>query len=154
MSSRARFRDRLEGARLVHLDARIVAYHLLAEAQYADLTGLLFRGLESGDVAGQTSAVTLYQLLVEPYRQGRMEAANRAADYLSAFRNLELVPVDPELATQAAQVRARLGGRVERALQIATALDREADVYLTEDSGLRRVAGMEIVSLEDYLAPA
>lgn len=154
MSSRARFRDRLERARLVHLDARVLAYHLLAEAQYADLTGLLFRGLETGDVTAQTSAVTLYQLLVEPYRQGRMESADRAADFLSAFRHLELVPMGPELATQAAQVRARLGGRLERAVQIATALDREADVYLTEDSGLRRVAGMEIVNLEDFLAPA
>jgi hypothetical protein len=64
---------------------------------------------------------------------------------------LELVPVTSEVAVQAAQVRAQLGGRPERAVQIATALIGGADVYLTEGSGLRRIVGMAVVNLEDYL---
>lgn len=151
MSLRARFRDRLEEARRVHLDPRALAAHLLAVPGQVELTRQLFEGLREGDVTGQTSALSLYQLLVDAYRQGEDGAAGDAADYLTAFRGLEIVPVSAAVARQAAEVRARLGGRSERAVQIATALDARADLYLTRDSGLRRIAGMEVLDLTDFV---
>lgn len=155
MSRRARFRERLEAARLVHVDGKVLAYHLLGERRWGELTRLLFDGLQGGDVAGQTSVVSLYQVLVEPYRRGRDEEAGKAADLLTAFKGLDLVPVTPGVAHRAAQVRARLGGRSERALQIATALESGADLYVTRGSGLRRIVGTEVLDLDDFAeAPA
>lgn len=150
MSRRARFRERLEEAGLVHVAPRPLAAHLVGRGRFVALTRLLFDTLEAGDVRAQTSSLTLYQLLAEPYRRGREEEAGRAADYLGAVRGLELVPVSAELARQAARVRARLGGRTERAIQIATALEAGAELYVDEDSGLRRIAGMRVLDLEDY----
>ena len=154
MSLRARFRDRLEAARRVHVDPRALASHLLAVPGQVELTRLLFEGLRDGSVTAQTSALSLFQLLVEPYRRGRGEAAAAAADYLTAVRGLEVVPVSAAVGRQAAEVRARLGGRSERAVQIATALEADADLYLTRDSGLRRVAGMEMLDLADFVEGA
>lgn len=151
MSLRARFRDRLEEARRVHLDPRALAAHLLAVPGQVELTRLLFEGLGDGGVSGQTSSLSLFQLLAEPYRRGRDEAAASAADYLTAVRGLEIVPVSASIARQAAEVRARLGGRSERSVQIATALGADADLYLTRDSGLRRIAGMEVLDLADFV---
>jgi predicted nucleic acid-binding protein len=153
VSLRARFTDRLEAARRVHVDARVLAYHLLGRAPYADLARLLLEGVRSGRIEAQTSAVSLYQLLAEPYRAGAEEAAARAARYVSAFPGLEMVPVDASVARQAAQVQARLGGRPERSIQVATALAGDADLFVTRGSGLRRIAGMEVLDLEDYLEP-
>lgn len=150
MSRRVRFRERLEAAALVHVDARVLARHLLGDDRYLRLTRLLFRGLEGGEVEGQTSAVSVYQLLAEPYRRGREDDARGAADYLAALRGLEVVPVGAGVARRAAQVRARLGGRPERAIQIATALEGDADVFVAQGSGLRRIAGTVVVDLEDY----
>lgn len=150
MSRRARFRERLEEASLVHVAPRPLASHLVGRDRYVELTRLLFDVLAEGEVRGQTSALTLYQLLAEPYRRGDEEEARRAGDYLTAVRGLEQVSVTAGLARQAARVRARLGGRTERAVQIATALDAGADLYLDLDSGLRRIAGTEVLDLEDY----
>lgn len=150
MSLGARFRERLEAAVLVHVDARVLAHHLLGNDRYTALTGLLFDGLDAGEFAARTSAVSLYQLLAEPYRRRREDDARRAADYLTALRGLEVVPVSAEIARRAAQVRARLGGRPERALQVATALEEGADVFLAQGSGIRRVAGTAVVDLDDY----
>lgn len=150
MSRRARFRERLEAAGLVHVDARVLAHHLLGDERFTGLTRLLFEGLREGGVEAQTSAVSLYQLLAEPYRRRRDEDARSAADYLTAVRGLEIVPVTADVARRAAQVRARLGGRPERAVQIATAVEGGADVLLARSSGIRRVAGTEVVDLEDY----
>lgn len=152
MSARARFRDRIEEARRLHVDARVLAYHLLARPKgYAELTRLLFAGLTSGAVRAQSSSLSLFQLLSEPYRRGMGEEAERAARYLSAFPGLRLVPVTDAVARQAAEVRANLGGGVELAVQIATALAGDADQFLTEGSGLRRIAGVEVLNLEDFL---
>ena len=150
MSPAARFRARLEDARRVHLDARVLAYHLLGDPRYLELTRLLFAGLRSGAVRGQTSALALYQLLVEPWRRGEEERATELARHLSVVPGLDLLPVSADIAAQAAQVRARLGGTPERAIHIATALDAAADLYLTEGSGLRRVAAVSVMNLEDY----
>lgn len=154
MSLRARFTDRLEQARRVHIDARVLAYHLLGRPPYADLARRLLEGVRSGRIEAQTSAVSVYQLLAEPYRAGSDEVAARVARYVSAFPGLEMVPVGASVARQAAQVQARLGGRAERSIQVATALAGDADLFVTRGSGLRRIAGMEVLNLEDYLEPA
>jgi predicted nucleic acid-binding protein len=154
VSLRARFTDRLEEARRVHVDARVLAYHLLGRPPYADLARLLLDGVRSGRIAAQTSSLSLYQLLAEPYRTGSGEAAGRVARFVSAFPGLDMVPVGASVARQAAQVQARLGGRPERSIQVATALAGDADLFVTRGSGLRRIAGMEVLDLDDYLEPA
>jgi predicted nucleic acid-binding protein len=154
VSLRARFTDRLEEARRVHVDARVLAYHLLGHPPYANLARLLLDGVRSGRIEAQTSSLSLYQLLAEPYRTGSEEAAGRVARYVSAFPGLDMVPVGASVARQAAQVQARLGGRPERSIQVATALAGAADLFVTRGSGLRRVAGMEVLDLDDYLQPA
>jgi len=140
----------LEDATRVHVDARVIGYHLLADARYLELTRLLFSGLRTGKIRAQTSAVTVYQLLAELHRHGEPERAREIGKILTIHPGLELLPVTAEVAEQAAQVRAQLGGRTERALQIATALTAGADLYLTEHSGLRRIVGMSVANLESF----
>lgn len=142
----------LEDARLVHVDARVLAHHLIGHGRFLPLTRAVIGAIREGDVRGQTSVLTLYQLLAEVYRRGEAHRANELARSLMVHEGLELVPATAEIAVQAAQVRAQLGGRPERALQVATALATGADVYLTEGSGLRRIVGMTVANLEDWAA--
>ena len=142
-------RERLGEPALVHVDARVLAFHLLGTERHLAATRALFAALRDGAFQGQASAYSLYQLLAEPYRR---EAEGRVDDVvrrLTVSPGLEWVPVTPDIAGAAAQVRARLGGPAGRAVQIATALEREADVFLTEGSGLRRIAGTAVVNLGD-----
>lgn len=134
----------------MHLGPRVLAHHLLAAEPYVELTRLLFRSIGDGGPRAQSSTLALYQLLVEPYRRGEPELAERTGRYLTALRGLEWIPVDAELAGQAARVRAELGGSLERAVHIATALRVGVDLYLTEGSGLKRVAGMEVLDAADF----
>ena len=141
--------ERLARAALVHVDARVFALHLIGRAPTAQ-TELAFSGIASGSIKAQTSSLTLYQVLAEVYRQGKPDAARDVARNLRLYPRLGIVSASPEIAIQAAEVRARLGGRPERALQIATALVSGAEVYLTTGSGLRRIAGMQVLNVEDF----
>jgi len=115
-----------------------------------ELTRLLFEGLRSDKLRAQTSAISFYQLLTEPYRRGREDLALQAYKYLSGQRGLEIVPVTGAVARQAAEVQASVGGSHERSVQIATALLRGVRAYVTDKTALRRVGGMEVISLGDY----
>ncbi len=146
----ARLRARLANARRVHIDAPVLACHLLGTERYLELTRLLFACLDAGETTGQTSAISLYQILAEPYRRAQPQLAETALKGLASCTDLEIVPVTSEIAAQAANARAQLGGRVERAIQISTAVDRGADLYLTLGSTLRRIAGVQVEDLDDY----
>jgi predicted nucleic acid-binding protein len=142
--------QRLAQAHLVHIDARVFALHLVGNPKMVALTREVISGLREGRIRGQTSVMTLYQLLAELYRQGETRRAADLARDLMVHTGLAMVPASSEIAVQAAEVRAQLGGRPERALQVATALVGRADVFLTTESGLRRIAGMSVVNLEDF----
>lgn len=100
----------------------------------------------------QTSALSIYQLLTQPYREGQSELAERALRYLRGHAGLEIVPVTAAVARQAAEVQASLGGEAERSIQVATALLGGARAYVAHKTALRRIAGMEIISLDDFVS--
>jgi len=154
VSEAKRLHDAVRGRSLVHLDASVLALHAAAHPETLPLTRALFDSLAAGDLRGQTSALSVYQLLVEAYRRNEPETAERAERLLGSIPGLAIVAVTPQIARQAAQVRAQLGGRPERAIQLATALSGQADLFLTQRSSLRRVAGLSVESLETLRAEA
>lgn len=152
MSEHDQFDGLLRDPALVHLDASVLALHTAGIPGSLPLTRTLFRLMEAGEVAAQTSALSLYQLLMESYRRGEETTADRVERLIGALPGLEVIPLDGRIARQAAQVRARIGGSLERSVQLATALSEDADLFLTRHSSLRRVAGMGIESLDAYAA--
>jgi len=147
-----RLRETLASARRVHVDASVLALHLTGSARFTPLTRAVLEMLAAGRLQGSTSALTLYQLLVEAYRRGEAETAATAERYLTTIPGLDVIDVTPAIARQASQVRAQLGGSAERAVQIATALSQGAHLFLTQRSAFRRVAGMSVESLELFAA--
>ena len=142
--------EKLGEAHLVHIDARILALHLVADPEMSPLTREVMSAVREGKVRAQTSVMTLYQLLAELYRRGEASRAADLARDLTVHAGLEMVEASPEIAIQGAEVRAQLGGRPERAIQVATALVGRADIFLTTGSTLRRIAGMSVLNLDDF----
>jgi predicted nucleic acid-binding protein len=60
-----------------------------------------------------------------------------------------LVPIDIEVAELAADLRARYNLRTPNALQVAAAIVRRCEVFLTNDARLKRVAEIRVLTLEE-----
>ncbi|MBT8462591.1 MAG: type II toxin-antitoxin system VapC family toxin [Gemmatimonadetes bacterium] len=150
MSESEDFRVVLSDAGIVYVDAGVLALHLAGDPRYLPLTRVILGGLRDREFAGLTSAITIYQLLVEPYRSGEERTAERVEMLVAALPGLEVVPVSATVARQAAQVKAQIGGGLPRAIQIATALAGESEVYVTRRSTLRRIAGLGVVQLDAF----
>jgi predicted nucleic acid-binding protein len=146
----AAFRRVLAEAGIVYVDAGVLALHLVGDPGYLPLTRAILGGLRDREFTALTSAITIYQLLVEPYRSGHEATAERVEVLVAALQGLEIVPVSATIARQAAQVKAQIGGGLPRAIQIATALAGDSEIYVTRRSTLRRIAGLGVAQLDAY----
>jgi predicted nucleic acid-binding protein len=62
--------------------------------------------------------------------------------------NLETLPVSPEIADQAARIRALYGVKIPDSIQLAAALAANATAFLTNDSAIKSIHGLEILVLD------
>jgi predicted nucleic acid-binding protein len=72
-------------------------------------------------------------------------------DLLLHRRNFTLVSVNVAAAGRAAALRARYGIMTPDAIVVATALEMQCQVLLTNDLRLRRVAELRVLVLDDFL---
>lgn len=145
-------REKLTGAGIVGLDTSIFIYHLEANPTYAPLTKIAFENMEKGTFKGVTSAITLMELTVLPWRMGHENVAREYEAVLVNFPNLSIVDIDRNVARLAAKLRAEFNVTPADALQVAAGLQAGAKAFLTNDkrlSGLQTV--IEILILDDFV---
>lgn len=146
-----RLRTFLRRHHRVALDTSIFIYHVEANARYVDLTQAIFSWLESHTVSAVTSTVTLMELLVQPYRDSDEERINNFLTLFPTFPNLSWVAPDLEIASIAAQIRARHRLQTPDALQAATAIHGNATLLITNDPIFERLENLEVLILDRFI---
>ena len=135
----ARFDAALQDARRVLLDtSAMLAFHSRKEAGH-DLARILFARIQWDDdpLTGYYSVVSASELLVRPMRLGAAESAYAHA-FLRHFPNLHVVPVDFDVASRAATLRATKSVRAPDAFVIASGLLAGCDTIVTNDEGWKQ----------------
>ena len=107
--------------------------------------------LESPRAQAVTSTITMLELLVQPYRAADIDRVNKFYALLSTFPHLEWVAPSLRIVDIGAQLRAEHRLRTPDALQAATAISRRATGFVSNDPAFRRVAGLEVIVLDDLL---
>jgi predicted nucleic acid-binding protein len=148
-------RATIAGHRLVLLDTMVFSYHLGDHPRFAALTAVILDCIETGQVAGLTTAVTLAEVLTVPAQAGDLQAMQDYELFLTSFPNLHLVPLDVDLARETALVRGATGLRTPDAVQVAAARLHGADAIVTNDRRwLDRVTTPRVLLLDDLDRPA
>ena len=119
--------------RLLLLDSMVFSYHLSDHRLYAPLTSAILAAIESGQVAGLTTTVTLAEVLTLPAQANDLRALQDYELFLTSFPNLRLAPLDIDLARETALVRGATGLRTPDAIQVAAARLYGADAIITND---------------------
>jgi predicted nucleic acid-binding protein len=147
-----RLRETLDGYPLVFLDTMVFSYQLANHPRYAPLTSVVLKAVESGQIAGLISTVTLAEILTLPAKAGDRQAMQDYELYLTHFPNLRLVTLDTALARETALVRAATGLRTPDAIQVATARLAGADAIVTNDRRWDgKVTDPALVMLDSFL---
>jgi predicted nucleic acid-binding protein len=107
---------------LVALDTAVFINYIEEQPDYLPLIEPLFAEIDGSGREAVTSALTLLEVLVVPYRAADLALANRYEALLTRSRGLRVVDVDRTQLGTAAQLRAIYRLRAPDALQLAAAL--------------------------------
>lgn len=137
----------------VALDTSIFIYYIEEHPRYLPLIEPVFQRVGQGRLEVVTSALTLLEVLVVPYRAGNLALAERYEALLTRSRGLRLIELGREQLRLAAHLRAVHSSlRTPDALQVAAALSARAKVLVTNDRQLPTLASLRVARLDDHLA--
>jgi predicted nucleic acid-binding protein len=132
---------------LYGVDTMLFVYHFERNEQFGEPAGALLAAAEQGRCRLVTSVLSLLEVLVIPKRRGMEELCQRYRELFGSFPNLEVRPVDAQIAEIAADLRAAHAIRTPDALHLATALQARADAFVTEDRRLRGIRELRFLTL-------
>jgi predicted nucleic acid-binding protein len=134
----------------IGLDTSIFIYAIERHPRWVGILRPLFEAIDAGRICAATSALTLLEVLVVPYRLGDMALARRYEELLSAGRGMALVPVDLPILRGAAMIRAKTAAGTADAIQVAAAAAAGCTVFLTNDRRLDAGDVIRVLQLADY----
>lgn len=144
-----RLDDALRGVTYLGLDTAPLIYLIEAHPTYRLLVRDVARRISEGHFVGITSVVTIGEVLVQPFAHGDLGLQQRYREALLDGAGIRTLPVDAPLAERAAALRARYRMRLPDAIQVATAIDRGCEAFLTNDRRLARVTEIRVLVLDD-----
>jgi predicted nucleic acid-binding protein len=132
------------------LDTCIFIYLIEENPRYLPALWPIFDAANRGRRQLATSALTLLEVLVVPYRAGDPALAARYERLLTRGCGLRLLDVSRAQCKAAAQLRAGFALRTPDALQLAAALEAGCSAFLTNDRRLPAIPGLRILQLSAY----
>jgi len=142
--------EKLKG-KVVGLDTLVFIYHFEENQAYSPLTFSIFEGLEKGDFKGLTSILTLLEILVKPRKENNLLLTERYKLLFETFPNLQVKTLNENIADIASGLRANYNINTPDAIQIATALEAKADIFITNDVTLKKISEIKVLLLNEML---
>lgn len=137
--------------RVIAIDTSVFVYFLERDPVFGSLASDALTMVERGALRGLTSRLTLAALVTFPYSRGNTEVAEFYQNDLTAFPNLSMLDVDRHIARSAAWIRGRYGFRLPDAAHLATAIELDADTFLTNDRRLQQFEELPVTLLSDFV---
>jgi predicted nucleic acid-binding protein len=136
----------------VGVDTAIFIYLIEEHPRFLRLIEPLFREVDKGRRELVTSALTLLEVLVVPYRSGNHLLARRYEALLTQSRGVRVTEISRDHLRAAAQLRAATSVKTPDSLQLVAAMSGRCTVFLTNDRDLPAIPGIRILQLSSYRA--
>lgn len=138
------------GGGRVAIDTAVFIYFIEEHPRFLPEIDPLFREAAQGKRELVTSALTLLEVLVVPYRAGNRLLAERYEALLTRSRGVTLIGLSHDQLRAAAQLRAATGVKTPDALQLVAAIGGGCATFLTNDRRLPPVPGFRVLELASY----
>ena len=134
----------------IGVDAMTFIYLIEEHPTFLPIIAPLFRRADRGGERLVTSALTLLEVLVAPYRAGNRRLADRYEALLTRSRGIELVALTHDQLRAAAELRSAIKVKTPDALQLAAAIGAGCRAFVTNDRRLPSLAGLPVFQLSSY----
>lgn len=135
--------------RLVAIDTSVLIYLLEEHPEHARKSRRLFERFEHGSMRGIFSIVGMIELLTGVKKKNRQDLAQDYKILLSRLPNFDIYSIDEDIVDIASDLRVTYGVRTPDAIHIATAIAKDATMFITNDRALKKIKEIKVVSLGD-----
>lgn len=135
----------------IYLDTNIFIYFFEENPYYADHIEKLLNKISDQDATIISSTLLLSELLVSPYRTKNKHLIQVYQDLDQILTNLELISLDKNISQQAALLRAKYKIRTPDAIHLATAITKQANIFITADQKLKKIKEIPVKILKPIL---
>jgi predicted nucleic acid-binding protein len=137
--------DELGQINTIFIDTAPIIYYIEAHSQFGPLAKEVVNSFQSGKLSAFSSVITLTEVLSKPLEIGDEKLARKFADFLKHGKNLSLIEISTSIAERAGRLRGQYSDlRTVDAIQISTAIDAGADVFLTNDKKLKQIKEIKL----------
>lgn len=132
---------------LVTLDTAPIIYYLQDHEQLAPYFAPVFDAVSQGRLQIIVSSITLAEVMGGPLRDGNEILAAQYREVLTRSAGWQTLPVDEDVAVEAARLRARYRLRLPDAIQVATAILSHSYALVTHDSELSKITDIRVLGI-------
>ena len=132
----------------VSIDSNVFIY-VLEASPLGERARPIFSALEDGRLDGSIAAIGLAEILAGPARLQDVALFETYAAELGAVPNLRIVPVDAEIAADAAWLRGPGAIALADAIHLACARKSGSTAFVTNDRRIRSRPGLEVILLSE-----
>lgn len=135
----------------VAIDSMCFIYHFEANPKYGPLVQRIFSLVAAGKMSAFTSVVSVAETLSVSLLPSKPEARVYYKERFLEMKNLKLIDVDLDIAEQAAAIRSNYKLKLGDAIQLATAFNNNAQLFITNDKQFKQIKEIKIMILSDLL---
>ncbi len=136
--------NRIPSGSRIALDTVPFVYFLERHPDFFRPAQSLFDQIEEGRIEAFASTLVLTELLAPAFRENAPIQAQDAYRLLTHFPNLTFIDLTPPIAFEAARLRGDSSLRTPDALHLATALELEADWFVTNDKAFSKLKNLSL----------
>ncbi len=142
----------LPASGMVYVNANPIIYTVEKHSVYGSLLQPLWQAAKAQTIEVVSSDLTLMESLVGPLKNGDA-ALEKTYEQALLGTDIRLLPITQSILREAAQLRATTKLKTPDALHLATAKLSGCLLFVTNDIGMRGVATLPVVILDDLLKP-
>lgn len=135
----------------VAFDSLCFIYHFEANPKYGPFVQKIFSLVAGGKMSAFTSVISVAETLSVSLLPNKPEARVYYKERFLEMKNLKLVDVDLAVAEQAAVIRSNYKLKLGDAIQLATALKTNAQIFITNDKQFKHIKEIKVMILDHLL---
>jgi len=141
--------DTLSSISLLAFDTVPLIYFIERNPTYIVQMREIMQQIADENLKGTASFLTLTEVLIHPIKIGDATLVQQYETILTKSKNFRLAVIGDTTSRKAAELRALYNLKTPDALHVASAIVTNADAFLTNDKGLRRINEIDILLLDD-----
>ena len=137
----------------VLLDTSVLIYFLEGVEPYNLLATEIFQDIVDENISGFLSVISITEFIAKPLIDGQGTDVEGFKQFLSALP-IQVLELNYEIAERAGKLRSQYPSvPTPDALIVATALENNCDVFVTNDKRLKKleVYGLTVIVLKDFV---